>query len=109
MHDPEQFQRETIKAITDLQNTFRQTLSRQLALGAMVRALLARVPLEDLHGVLEEYEAEVDHLATSLHPKYQEPQYWEEWSALIEARIRQLQQAQGIASGTGTGPSTKRG
>lgn len=48
MHDSEKFQQETIKAITDLQETFRQTMSRQLALGAMVKAMLGRVPLEAL-------------------------------------------------------------
>lgn len=95
MHDPEQFQKETIKAITDLQNTFRQTSSRQLALGAMVRALVGRVPLTALPAVLEEYEAEVDHLATQLLPKFQEPQYWQEWTDLMEARIKQLREQSG--------------
>ncbi|MBQ0917242.1 hypothetical protein KBW71_02195 [Hydrogenophaga aromaticivorans] len=94
MHDPEKFQKETIKAIADLQDTFRQTMSRQLALGAMVRAILARVPLEALPSVLEEYEAEVDHQVASLPPKYQQAKYWEEWSAVIEARIGQLKQQQ---------------
>lgn len=37
MHDPEKFQQETIKAITDLQETFRQTMSRQLALGEVAQ------------------------------------------------------------------------
>ena len=90
MHDPEKFQAETIKAITDLQNTFSQTLSRQLALGAMVRAILGRVPLEALPSVLEEYEAEVDHQVALLHPKWQQPQFWQEWSDVIEARQKQL-------------------
>ena len=48
MHDPEKFQAETIKAITDLQETFGQTLSRQLALGAVLRALVTQVPLAAL-------------------------------------------------------------
>lgn len=98
MHDPEQFQKETIKAITDLQNTFRQTASRQLALGAMVRALVGRVPLSALPSVLEEYEAEVDHLAAQLLPKFQEPQYWQEWTDLMEARIKQLREQSGPAN-----------
>lgn len=93
MHDPEKFQKETIKAITDLQETFRQTMSRQLALGAMMKAILGRVPLEALPSVLEEYEAEVDHQVAQLHPKFQQPKHWQEWSDVIEARQRQLQQA----------------
>ncbi len=92
MHDPEKFQQETIKAITDLQQTFRQTSSRQLALGAMVKAILGRVPLEALASVLDEYEMEVDHQVAQLPPKHQQPEYWQEWSAVIEARIEQLRQ-----------------
>ena len=99
MHDPEKFQAETIKAITDLQETFGQTLSRQLALGAMVRSMLGRVPLAALPSVLEEYEAEVDHQAASLPPKFQRPQFWQEWSDVIEARRKQLQQAQDLKDG----------
>lgn len=102
MHDPEQFQKETLKAITDLQNTYAQTLSRQLALGAMAKALLSRVPLVGLDGLLEAYEAEVDHQAASLPPKLQRPQYWLEWSDVIAVRQKQLQQA--LTSGT-TGTS----
>lgn len=92
MHDPEKFQAETIKAITDLQKTFSQTMSRQLALGAMVKAILGRVPLEALPSVLEEYEAEVDHQVAQLHPKWQQPKFWQEWSDVIEARQKQLEQ-----------------
>lgn len=94
MHDPEQFQKETVKAISDLQETFRQTMSRQLALGAMVRALLHRVPLEDLPTLLEEYEAEVDNQVAQLPPKFQQPKHWQEWSTLIEAAQKQMQQLQ---------------
>ena len=101
MHDPEKFQAETIKAITDLQNTFRQTLSRQLALSAMTRAIVSRIPLGALREVIEEYEAEVDHLAASLEPKHQEPKYWHEWSEILEARIAQLQQQQDQANRKG--------
>ena len=96
MHDPEKFQQETIKAIADLQETFRQTMSRQLALGAMVRAILGRVPLEALPAVLEEYEAEVDHQAALLHPRFQQAKHWQEWSDVIAARHKQLQQARGM-------------
>lgn len=94
MHDPEEFQRQTLKAINDLQETFRQTMSRQLALGAMVKALLGRVPLEALPAVLEEYEAEVDHQVAQLPPKFQQPKHWQEWSDVIEALQKQLQQLQ---------------
>ena len=94
MHEQEKFQAETVKAITDLQNTFAQTLSRQLALGAMVKALLGRVPLVALADLLEEYEAEVDHQAAQLQPKFQQAKYWLEWSDAIATLQRQLQQQQ---------------
>lgn len=48
-----------------------------------------------LPSVLEEYEAEVDHQVALMPPKFQQPKHWEEWSGVIEARIKQLQQAQG--------------
>ena len=70
-------------------------MSRQLALGAMVKSILNRVPLAALPSVLEEYEAEVDHQVALMPPKFQQPKHWEEWSGVIEARIKQLQQAQG--------------
>lgn len=94
MNDSENFQAQTIKAITDLQATFAQTNSRQLALGAVTRALLARVPLGALPAVLEEYEAEVDHQVALMPPKFQQRQHWDEWSTLIEARIKELRQRQ---------------
>lgn len=92
MHDSEEFQRQTIKAITDLEKTFSQTLSRQLALGAMVRSMLNLAPLEALPALLEEFESEVDHQAALLHPDFQRPEFWQEWSDAIEARRKQLQQ-----------------
>lgn len=94
MHDPEKFQQETVKAILDLQNTFAQTQSRQLALGALLTAFVRRVPLEALAGLLEEYEAEVDHQAAQLPPEHQRRKYWDEISKLISARMRYLQQRQ---------------
>ena len=95
MHDPEKFQAETIKAITDLQETFGQTLSRQLALGAVLRALVTQVPLAALVRLQKEFEAEVDHQAAQLPPKFQRPQFWQEWSDVIEARRKQLAHAPG--------------
>lgn len=92
MHDPEEFQQQTIKAISDLEKTFAQTLSRQLALGAMVRSMLDLVPLEALPALLEQYEAGVDHQAAQFPPKFQRRELWEEWSDAIEARQKQLQQ-----------------
>ena len=91
MHDPEEFQEQTIKAIADLQNTFGQTVGRQLALGAMVQALVRQMPLEALFRVREEYEAEVDQQASSLPPKFQRQEFWAEWSELLDDRIRQLE------------------
>lgn len=94
MNESEKFKAATVTAITDLQQTFAQTQSRQLALGAMVKALLGQVPLAGLSVVLEEYEAEVDHQAAQLPPKFQQPQYWLEWSDAIATRQKQLQQQQ---------------
>ena len=92
MHDPAEFQRQTIKAISDLQDTFVQLMSRQLALGAMTRALIHQVPLAAIPALVEEYEAEVDHQVAQLPPMYQQPKYWQEWSdALEEARKRAVQ------------------
>lgn len=95
MHDPEEFQAETIKAIKDLQETFAQTLSRQLALGAVLRALVAQVPLAALVRLQEEFEAEVDHQAAQLPPEFQRPEFWQEWSDVIEDRRKQLAHAGG--------------
>lgn len=98
MNESHDFQRQTIKAIADLQETFGQTLSRQLALGALMKAVLGQVPLAGLVALQEEYEAEVDHQAASLAPQYQRPQFWSEWSELIEARRKQLLHAQNQAT-----------
>lgn len=98
MNNAERFQAQTVKAINDLQETFAQTNSRQLALSAMTRALLAQVPLAALPAVLEEYEAEVDHQVAQMPPKFQKPAHWEEWSSAIEAQIKALQQRQGPGS-----------
>ena len=91
MHDPEKFQAQTIKAIADLHNALGQNLSRQLALGAVVRSLLGQLPLAALVHAQEEYEAEVDHQAAQLPPEFQRPKFWEEWSELMEARRKELQ------------------
>lgn len=90
MHDPEQFQRETIKAITDFHHLAGQLLSRQLAQQAVLRALVAHLPLPLLEKVQAEFEAEVDHQVTKLDPKFQRPEFWQEWEALIEDRRQQL-------------------
>lgn len=101
MHDPELFQKETVKAIKDLQETFGQTLSRQLALGAALRAIVGQLPLAALVQVQEEYEAEVDHQAALLPPKFQRPEFWTEWSDVLEARRIALQQATARQTGAG--------
>ena len=95
MHDPEEFQRQTLKAISDLQDTFRQTMSRQLALTAMMKALLGQFPASSLRQILEEYEFEVDDQVAQLPPRFQQPKHWEEWSGVIDRRIQQLQAAHG--------------
>lgn len=101
MHDPEKFQAETIKAITDLQAMCRQALSRQLALGAVVRAILPVLPPEALAQLEEEFDASVDHLAAQLEPRYQQPRYWQEWSALIASLREQHRQPPPTAPGAG--------
>ena len=84
MHDPEKFQQETIKAITDLQNMFAQNQSRLLALSAVVRAVLPQVHPERIHQVIEEFDTGVDQLVAQLDPKYQRPKYWQEWAELLQ-------------------------
>ena len=90
MHDPAEFQRQTIKAISDLQDTFVQLMSRQLALGAMVKSTLLLAPLEALPALREEYELTVDRLAADLPPKYQRPEHWEHWSDVLAGLEQQL-------------------
>lgn len=84
MHDPEEFQKQTIKAITDLQNMLAQNQSRLLALSAVVRAVLTQVHPARIHQVIEEFDTGVDQLVAQLDPKYQRPKYWEEWSELLQ-------------------------
>ena len=101
MHDPEEFQKATVKAITDLQQQLSQVLSRQLALGAMVKSVLLLVPLEALPALREEYDLTVDRLAADLPPKYQRPQHWEHWSDVLATLQTQLQQHRDHQTGPG--------
>lgn len=84
MHDPEKFQQETIKAITDLQNMLAQNQSRLLAQSAVLRAVLTQIHPDRIHQVIEEFDTSVDQLAAQLDPKYQRPKYWEEWAELLQ-------------------------
>lgn len=83
MHDPEEFQEETIKAIRALQEDITQTQSRQFALEAVVKSFLQQVPLAPLLQIQENYDAEVVGQATGLAPTQQRPQYWEDWSDFL--------------------------
>lgn len=94
MHDPAKFQQETIKAITGLQTLLAQVLSRHLALQAVTRALVTNLSLPELQAAIEEFDAEVDHLASQLPPQYQQPKYWQEWSTVLEAAQTRLAQKQ---------------
>jgi len=88
MNTDDDFKAQTLKAITDQQNLNKQFLSRQLAFEAMMTAMLHRTQPEALAGLLDEYEQAVDRLATQLPPKFQQPQYWQTWSAEIEALLK---------------------
>ena len=93
MQDPEKFQAQTIKAITDLHNAFGQNVSRQMALGSMIRAILGLLPLAGILHVQEQYEADVDHQIAQIPPELQRPKFWEEWSEVLEARRKELEKA----------------
>ena len=94
MHDPEKFQQETIKAITDLQNMLSQTQSRLLAQSAVLRAVLTQIHPDRIHQVIEEFDTGVDQLAAQLDPKYQRPKYWEEWAELLQDLQERMKKAQ---------------
>lgn len=94
MHDPEEFQRATYKAITDLQAELRMQRNRQMALVAMVRTLLELVPQADLDLALEAYQAAVNHQAEQMPPKLQPQEDWAGWQALIAARLSAAGQPQ---------------
>ncbi|CAN5533747.1 hypothetical protein BH10PSE16_BH10PSE16_40790 [soil metagenome] len=84
------FEKRATGIMRDLIATNRSSLNRQLAIEAMMDALLARVPREVLPGLLEEYEAGCDRLAARLPPAMQEPALWEHWSDAISARQERL-------------------
>lgn len=87
MHDPEEFQKQTEQAIKGLQEFQVQLQSRQLGITAFLTALLSRFPPEGLPAFQEVYDQAVDNLAAQLHPKYQQPKYWLEWSELMSETI----------------------
>ena len=88
------FEKRATGIMRDLITTNRHSLNRQLAIEAMVNAMLAQLPLEVLPGLLEEYEVGCDRLAARLPPKMQEPALWRHWSDAISARQQQIQREQ---------------
>lgn len=88
------FEKRATGIMRDLIAASKSSLNRQLAIEAMMDAMLARVPREALPGLLEEYEAGCDRLAARLPPAMQEPALWEHWSDAISARQLQLQPQQ---------------
>lgn len=85
------FEEQTIKAIKDLQHFQKQHLNRQLAFEAMLESMLARVQPEALPGLLAEYEAACDRLATFLEPQHQMPDIWRQWTVALENQINRNQ------------------
>jgi hypothetical protein len=88
------FEKRATGIMRDLIAASKSSLNRQLAIEVMMDAMLARVPREVLPGLLEEYEAGCDRLATRLPPTMQEPALWEHWSDAISTRQKQLQPQQ---------------
>ena len=85
MHDPEKFQAETTKAITDLQEVFASNQSRYLALSAVLKATLLQMPEPVLRQIRENYVAEVDSQAAQFAPEHQRRQHWDDWEAILDA------------------------
>lgn len=85
------FEKRATGIMRDLIAASKSSLNRQLAIEVMMDAMLARVPREVLPGLLEEYEAGCDRLATHLPPTMQEPALWAHWSDAISKRQQQLQ------------------
>jgi hypothetical protein len=86
-----EFEDWTIKAFKSLQERQLRHTNRQLALEAMVEAMLCRIQPEALPGLLEEYEAACDRIAAVISPSDQHADLWKQWSDSIEGRMRSLQ------------------
>lgn len=87
------FEKTTTKAINALHYLQKEHLNRQLAIEALLTAMLARVQPEALQGLLEEYDAACDRLASQLPVRFQQPRHWQRWSDAITDRQKSLQQA----------------
>ena len=84
------FERRVTGIIKNLMAANKSSLNRQLAIEAMMDAMLAQVPQAALSGLLEEYEAGCDRLAARLPLEMQEPTLWAHWSDAIAARQKCL-------------------
>lgn len=89
MHDPEKFQTETIKAITDLQEVFAMNQSRYLALSAALKAALTQMRAPVLQQIRENYLTEVTAQAAQMPPQHQRREPWDDWEAAIDALLEQ--------------------
>lgn len=72
-------------AIDTLIESQTKHLNRQMALEAMMEALLDRVDPPALPGIAEEYEGALIRLAEGLPPDMQRPELWTQWSTFLEA------------------------
>lgn len=84
------FEKRATGIMRDLIAASKSSLNRQLAIEAMMEAMLARVPREALPGLLEEYDAGCDRLAARLPPAMQAPALWTHWSDAISVHQERL-------------------
>lgn len=75
---------EIIGVIRSLQAAQVDHLNRQLAIEAMLQAMLCMVDPKVLPRLAETYEVAKDRLAEGLLPLLQRPKQWSRWSDLLE-------------------------
>ena len=84
------FEKRATGVMRDLIAASKSSLNRQLAIEAMMEAMLAQVPREALPRLLEDYEARCDRLAARLPPAMQAPALWTHWSDAISVHQERL-------------------
>lgn len=78
------FEKQTIKAIKDLQEVFATDQARYLALTALLKSVLQEVPLHALKQIREHYLNEVNAQAAQLPHAFQRPEIWNEFEGLLD-------------------------
>lgn len=92
MHDPEKFQAETIKAISDLHEVFASNQNRYLALSAVLKAAMLQMTAPVLRQIRENYLVEVNAQAEQLAPEHQRRQHWDDWEGVLDELVAHASQ-----------------